>query len=41
MTDGPIGGYAVAETGAYVLEAFKKPQEWIGNAAQLFSNMRC
>ena len=30
ITDGPIGGYSVAETGAYVLEAFKKPQEWIG-----------
>ena len=30
ITDGPIGGYSVAETGAYVLEAFKKPEEWIG-----------
>ena len=29
-TDGPIGGYDVAETGAYILEAFKKPDEWIG-----------
>jgi hypothetical protein len=30
-SDGPIGGYAVSETGAYVLEALKQPQEWIGN----------
>ena len=33
MTDGPLGGYSVAETGAYVLEAFKKPQDWIGECA--------
>ena len=32
QTDGPIGGYDVAETGAYVLEAFKNADEWIGTA---------
>lgn len=32
LTDGPIGSYSVAETGAYVLEAFKKPKEWIGTS---------
>lgn len=30
LSDGPIGGYSVAETGAYVREAFTKPHEWIG-----------
>lgn len=30
LTDGPIGGYSVADTGAYVLEAFKHPEDWIG-----------
>ena len=30
-TDGPIAGYNVAETGAYVFEAFKRPGEWIGD----------
>ena len=32
MSDGPIGGYAVGETGAYVREAFKHPEEWAGKA---------
>ena len=35
MSDGPIGSFSVAETGAYVLEALKKPEEWIGNATRL------
>lgn len=30
-TDGPIPGYAVADTGAYVLAAFKDPGRWIGS----------
>jgi len=30
QSDGPIPMYAVNETGAYVLEAFKKPESWIG-----------
>ena len=30
ITDGPIGMYDVADTGAYVVEAFSKPGEWIG-----------
>lgn len=29
-TDGPLGAFSVAETGAYVLTAFKNPAEWIG-----------
>lgn len=29
-SDGPIWGYSVAETGAFVLEALKKPDEWVG-----------
>ena len=32
-SDGLTGGFSVAESGAYVLEAFKKPQEWIGEVA--------
>ncbi|KAL5500814.1 hypothetical protein ACEPAH_9201 [Sanghuangporus vaninii] len=39
LTDGPIGGYSVAETGAYVLEAFKKPQEWIGKDMRVISDI--
>lgn len=39
MTDGPIAGYSVAETGAYVLEAFKKPQEWIGKDLRIASDI--
>ncbi|EJD00673.1 NmrA-domain-containing protein [Fomitiporia mediterranea MF3/22] len=38
-TDGPIGGYSVAETGAYVLEAFKKPKEWIGKDLRVLSDV--
>lgn len=29
-TDGPIGVYAAADTGAYVKEALKNPERWIG-----------
>ena len=32
-TDGPIPGYAVADTGAYVLAAFKDPGRWIGKCS--------
>ena len=31
-TDGPISGYAVEDSGAYVVEAFKKPDEWLGGS---------
>lgn len=30
LSDGPVGGFSVEETGAYVLEAFKDPKKWIG-----------
>ncbi|OCB91357.1 NmrA-domain-containing protein [Sanghuangporus baumii] len=29
LSDGPLGGFSVTETGAYVLEAFKDPKKWI------------
>jgi len=29
-TDGPVGAYAVADTGKHVLAVFKDPQTWIG-----------
>ncbi|KAL5528846.1 hypothetical protein ACEPAG_4820 [Sanghuangporus baumii] len=29
LSDGPLGGFSVEETGAYVLEAFKDPKKWI------------
>ena len=32
ITDGPLGGYSVAETGAYVREAFSNPKEWISTS---------
>ncbi len=35
-TDGPIPGYAVADTGAYVVAAFKDPGRWIGTFCTLF-----
>ncbi|EJD00672.1 NmrA-domain-containing protein [Fomitiporia mediterranea MF3/22] len=38
-TDGPIGGYSAAETGAYVLEALKKPKEWIGKDLRVVSDV--
>lgn len=34
-TDGPLGAFSVAETGTYVLTAFKNPQEWIGQLHSL------
>ncbi|KAH8111932.1 NmrA-domain-containing protein [Phellopilus nigrolimitatus] len=39
ITDGPIGGYCVTETGAYVLEALKKPKEWIGKDLRVLSEI--
>ena len=30
-SDGKLGLYSVADTGAFVLAAFKEPQAWIGN----------
>ncbi|KAH8109509.1 NmrA-domain-containing protein [Phellopilus nigrolimitatus] len=39
LTDGPIGGYCVSETGAYVLEAFKNPGEWIGKDIRILSEI--
>ncbi|KAH8113593.1 NmrA-domain-containing protein [Phellopilus nigrolimitatus] len=38
-TDGPLGAFSVAETGAYVLAAFKNPKEWIGNDIRLLSEI--
>lgn len=35
-SDGPLGGYAVEDTGAYVVEAFKKPDQWIGRPEKFF-----
>ena len=37
-TDGPVGMYDVADTGAYVVEAFSKPDEWLGEISQSFSS---
>ncbi|KAI5117652.1 hypothetical protein M0805_001307 [Coniferiporia weirii] len=39
LTDGPIGGYSVGETGAYVLEALKKPEEWIGKDIRILNDI--
>ncbi|KAI5116408.1 hypothetical protein M0805_006226 [Coniferiporia weirii] len=39
LTDGPVGGYSVGETGAYVLEALKKPTEWIGRDMRILSDI--
>jgi len=38
-TDGPIPGYAVADTGAYVLAAFKEPEKWIGRDIKVFAEI--
>ncbi len=35
-TDGPLPGYAVADTGAYVLAAFKDPGRWVGSSFSLY-----
>jgi len=39
--DGPVPGYSVSDTGAYVLAAFKEPEKWIGRdikaAAEIFT----
>ncbi|KAI5121379.1 hypothetical protein M0805_001192 [Coniferiporia weirii] len=38
-TDGPLGAFSVAETGAYVLAALKDPEQWIGNDIRLLSEI--
>ena len=38
-SDGPVGGFSVAETGIYALEAFKKPEEYIGMISQRLSRL--
>ena len=35
MTDGPIGGYSVSDTGAFVREAFKNGSKWIGEFSRI------
>jgi len=30
LSDGPIGGYSVTDTGGYALAAFKDPKTWLG-----------
>ncbi|EJD00674.1 NmrA-domain-containing protein [Fomitiporia mediterranea MF3/22] len=39
LTDGPIGGFSVTEIGAYALEAFKKPKEWIAKDMRIVSDI--
>jgi len=39
VTDGTIGGFAVADTGAWVLESFRKPGEWIGKDLRIISEV--
>lgn len=39
LTDGPIGGYSVADTGAYVRVAFKDPAKWIGKDIRIVSDV--
>ncbi|TDL21423.1 NAD(P)-binding protein [Rickenella mellea] len=38
-SDGPLGAYSVEDTGAFVLHAFKNPNEWIGKDIPLIAEI--
>ncbi|TDL19695.1 NAD-binding protein [Rickenella mellea] len=39
LSDGPLGMYAVEDTGAWVLEAFKNPTEWVGKDIRVIAEV--
>lgn len=39
LSDGPIGGYSVTDTGAYVRVAFKDSAKWIGKDIRIIADI--